>query len=304
MSRRSLLAVLLVLGFMWFGGLDYRKLLKADEGRYGEIPREMTASGDWLTPRLNGYKYFEKPPLQYWGTATAYSLFGVGEWQTRLWTALTGFFGLLFTYFAARRLYGATVGLYAAAALAGSAFYAAAGGFVTLDMGLSFFLSAAVFALVLGQTEATRPAARRRWMLVAWAAMALAALSKGLIGIALPVGAVGLYILWQWDWRLLARLHIGKGLALFLLIAAPWFIAVSLANPEFAHFFFVQEHFQRYLTTIHERYQPIWYFIPIVALGIMPWLPTLVVALPRAARERVEPPNAATRVFQPAKFLL
>ena len=99
------IALLLVLAVVWFGGLGHRKLIKPDEGRYAEIPREMVASGDWLTPRLNELKYFEKPPLQYWTTAIAYETFGVHEWTSRLWTALTGFLGVLLVGFTAARLY-------------------------------------------------------------------------------------------------------------------------------------------------------------------------------------------------------
>ncbi len=300
MSRRALAVLLVVFALAWFGAIGHRPLVKADEGRYGEIPREMIASGDWVTPRLNGFKYFEKPPLQYWATAVAYELFGIGDWQTRLWTALTGFLGVLFTWFTARRVFGATAATSAAAVLAGSLFYAGSGGFVTLDMGVAFFLSAAVFALVLAQGEGASGAARRNWMLAAWAAMALATLSKGLIGFVLPGGALALYVLWRRDWRLLARLHWGKGLILFFAIAAPWFVAVSRANPEFAHFFFVQEHFERFLTKMHHRYQPMWYFVPVLAFGITPWLPALLTALWRSLRERAAP----AKTFDPVKFLL
>jgi len=88
MRRGALLALALALALAWFAGLGHRKLVKADEARYGEIAREMATSGDWLTPRLNGFKYFEKPPLQYWATAAAYRAFGVSERSARLWTAL------------------------------------------------------------------------------------------------------------------------------------------------------------------------------------------------------------------------
>ena len=126
-------------------------------------------------------------------------------------------------------------------------------------------------------------------MLFGWAACALAVLSKGLIGIVLPAGAVALYVLWQRDWRLLARLELGAGLALFLAIAAPWFIMVSLANHEFARFFFIHEHFERFLTKDHGRYQPWWYFLPLLALGAVPW----TLALPGALASRRAPPPAA-----------
>jgi 4-amino-4-deoxy-L-arabinose transferase-like glycosyltransferase len=297
-SRTALLAALLALALAWFGALGQRKLIKPDEGRYGEIPREMVASGDWLTPRLNGLKYFEKPPLQYWATAAAYSLFGVSEWATRLWGALCGFAGVLLAGFVGRRLYGETAGLAAAAVLAGAALYAVMSQVVTLDMGAAFFLSLAVFATLLAQLDGTPPRARRAWMLAGWAAMALATLSKGLIGFVLPMGAVGLYVLWQRDFGLLKRLHILPGAALFLLVAAPWFVAVSAANPEFARFFFVHEHFERFLTTQHERKGPLWYFVPVLLLGFLPWLLSLSAGLWSAARR--DAPGA----FRPARFLL
>src|SRR5207344_999778 len=79
-----------IIAILWFVNLDSRRLVHPDEGRYAEIAREMVASGDWVTPRLNGLKYFEKPPLQYWITALAYRAFGVHEWTARLWPALAG----------------------------------------------------------------------------------------------------------------------------------------------------------------------------------------------------------------------
>src|SRR5688572_27076256 len=133
--RRGLALLLLFLGtILWFGTLDYRKLVKPDEGRYAEIAREMAISGDWITPRLNGIKYFEKPPLQYWVTATAFKLFGVNEWTARLWTALSGFLTVLVVWWAGRRLYDAEVGLYAGAVLFSSIYFHLLGHVSTLDM--------------------------------------------------------------------------------------------------------------------------------------------------------------------------
>ena len=106
-SRRALVLLLGAFALAWFSNLGYRHLATSDEGRYAEIPREMLATGDWLTPRLNGLKYFEKPPLQYWATAAAYSAFGASEWTARLWTGLTGFLGVVLVFFAGQRLFGA-----------------------------------------------------------------------------------------------------------------------------------------------------------------------------------------------------
>ena len=114
-SRNRLLALLAVFAVVWFCNLGYRHLIRPDEGRYAEIAREMVASGDWLTPRLNGFKYFEKPALQYWATAAALTAFGKNEWAARLWPGLTGFLGVLLVFFAGRRLFGPPAALYGAA---------------------------------------------------------------------------------------------------------------------------------------------------------------------------------------------
>ncbi len=298
MTRRLQVILLVVFGLIWFSNLEYRKLVNPDEGRYAEIPREMVASGDWITPRLNDIKYFEKPALQYWATAAAYTLFGEHQWTARLWSALTGFLGVLLTCYAGRRLFDEETGWNAALVLGSSLLYVLIGHVNTLDMGVSFLLSAAVCCFCLAQSEATDAHARRRWMLAAWAAVALAVLSKGLIGLVLPGAALVLYIVIERDWRVVRRLHLVSGLSLFLLITVPWFVAVSLANPEFARFFFIHEHFERFLTKAHGRYQAAYYFIPVLLVGMLPWTVTLVDALARAWKREPQ------RIFQPRRFLL
>jgi 4-amino-4-deoxy-L-arabinose transferase-like glycosyltransferase len=298
MTRRLQFILLVVFGIIWFSNLEYRKLVNPDEGRYAEIPREMVASGDWTTPRLNDIKYFEKPALQYWATAAAYTWFGEHQWTARLWSALTGFLGVLMVYFTGRRLFGATAGWNAALVLGSSLLYVLIGHVNTLDMGVSFLLSAAVCAFCLAQSEPMDARKRRRWMLATWAALALAVLSKGLIGLVLPGAALALYVLVERDWRLAGRLHLVSGLSLFLLITVPWFVAVSLANPEFARFFFIHEHFERFLTKAHGRYQPPYYFIPVLLAGMLPWTVTLFDALARAWKRQPE------RNFQVQRFLL
>ncbi|MBI3095954.1 MAG: glycosyltransferase family 39 protein [Rhodocyclales bacterium] len=302
LRRGPLLALLLAFVLVWFGTLEHRRLINPDEGRYSEIPREMVASGDWLTPRLNDIKYFEKPALQYWATATAFTVFGEHHWTARLWPALTGFLGVLFTAFATARLFGLQAGLIAGAVLAGSVLWNVIGHVNTLDMGVSFFLAAAVFALCLGQRDESDLSGdsreSRRWQDAAWVLLALAILSKGLIGLVLPAATVVAYTLWQRDWGFILRIRPLRGLLILLAITAPWFIAVSLANPEFAHFFFIHEHFQRFLTKAHGRYQPIWYFIPILLIGMLPWLGSLAQGLAAGSRRE------AGRRFQPRRFLL
>ncbi len=295
----SRVAALLVALLALFVGVDnmQRPLAHPDEGRYSEISREMAASGDWVTPRLNGIKYFEKPPLQYWAGAAAFTLLGESEFTARIYTALSGLLALVAVGFTARRLAGDDSALLAVGVLLSSPYFLGLGGVVTLDMGLTAWTTVAVCAFLLA--AAGPEAGRRRWMLVAWAGMALAVLSKGLIGIVFPAAAIFLHCLVNRDWRLLARLEWLRGTSLFLAIAAPWFVLVSAANPEFPQFFFVHEHFERFLTKSHRREEPWWFFWPILFVGFLPWMLTLVPAALDGWRR-----EAATAAFPWRRFAI
>ena len=271
LSRTRTAILLLSFLLVWFAGIDDRALTRPDEGRYSEIPREMAVTGDWVTPRLNGLKYFEKPPLQYWATALAYNVLGEHNWTARLWPVLTGLFGLAIVFGITRRLYGLDAGIAAAAALGSSLWYFAIAHFNTLDMGLTCWMTLALSGFLFAQrADATRNE-RFAGMHVAWVGMALAVLSKGLIGIVLPGGVLFLYSLWQRDLKLWDRLHIGSGLLLFFAIVTPWFVWVQSRNPGFSDFFFFHEHFARFSSTTHRREGGWWYFIPILIGGFAPW---------------------------------
>ncbi len=295
-SKPFVWALFLVFCILWFYALDVRTLVPTDEGRYAEMAREMLATGDWVTLRLNGIKYFEKPPLQTWMNALTFAAFGLGDWQARLWTGLTGLFGILMTGYTGLRLYGARVGFNTAVVLASSFMWAALGHVNTLDMGLSGMMTLALCALLLAQRDGASAREQRNWMLACWAGMALAVLSKGLIGVVLPGAVLVLYTVFSRDWAIWKRLHLVAGLLLFFAISAPWFILISLKNPEFPYFFFVHEHFQRFTTKVHHRYGPWYYFIPILAIGLVPWLPLLPQSLWNARRK------AGSR-FQPQLML-
>jgi 4-amino-4-deoxy-L-arabinose transferase-like glycosyltransferase len=297
--------LIIAVAVIWFANLECRALIKPDEGRYSEIPREMVASGDWTTPRLNGLKYFEKPALQYWATATAYTLFGQHNWTARLWSALTALIGIFVVWFAGKRLFGCSAGRYAALVLCSSLMYVVIGHINTLDMGVTFFMSAGLLCFLLAQRGAVPSSEQRTWMWLTWAALALSVLSKGLIGIVLPCAVLVLYTLIERDFTMWRRLHLLSGLAIFFAITAPWFIAVSIANPEFAHFFFIHEHFDRFLTKVHGRYQPWWDFIPVLLLGMLPWVVVMFDALARAWRQDIVP-NSDNKLsgIKPQRFLL
>ncbi|MEO7031003.1 MAG: glycosyltransferase family 39 protein [Herbaspirillum sp.] len=298
-SKLFVWGLLVVFLGIWFYMLGARTLVPTDEGRYAEMAREMVATHDWITPRLNAIKYFEKPPLQTWMNAITFELFGLGEWQARLWTGLCGLFGIALIGYAGRRIYNPRVGFNSALILGSSFLWMALGHINTLDMGLAGMMTLALCGLLLGQHNNASPRERRNWMLACWAGMALAVMSKGLIGIVLPGAVLVLYTLFSRDWAIWKRLHAGKGLLVFLLITVPWFTVVSLRNPEFAHFFFIHEHLQRFTTKIHHRDGPWYYFIPILLAGIVPWIGMLAQSLWSARRE-----PEIQRGFRPKLILL
>src|ERR1700693_2128992 len=192
------------------------------------MAREMITSHDWITTRLNAIKYFEKPPLQTWMNAITFELFGLGEWQARLWTGLCGFFGILLTAYTGCRVFNGRVGFYAGLVLGASLLWSGMGHVNTLDTGLAAMMLLSLSGLLIAQRNQATSEEQRNWMLVCWAGMALAVLSKGLIGIVLPGAVLVLYTLVARDLRIWKRLHLVKGLILFFAISAPWFIVVSM----------------------------------------------------------------------------
>ena len=297
-----LLAGLLIL-LLWFGTLDFRHLLSSDEGRYAEISREMFASGDWVTIRYNALKYFEKPPFHMWVTALSYTLFGVGDWQARLSVALFGMVGLIASMFAATRWYGIRAGLLTGLVLVAAPMWSVASHFNSVDMTLSGAMACVLAFMLVAQHPAATPAARRYWMWACWVAMGVAILSKGLVGIALPGLVLVIYTLISRDVGLWRRLHLISGIGLMLIVTVPWFWLVSVRNPEFPNFFFIHEHWQRYTSTVHSRGGPVWYFVPLLVAGFVPWL-----GLAPRMWEVVRDDGAAARVaavrpFRPALLL-
>jgi 4-amino-4-deoxy-L-arabinose transferase-like glycosyltransferase len=301
-SNRLAWSLLVSFTLVWLYVLGIRTLVPPDEGRYAEMAREMLVSGDWITTRLNGIKYFEKPPLQTWMNALSFGAFGLGEWQARLWTGLCGLIGVFLTAYAGSKVFGRRAGFYAGLVLGSSFFWVASGQIDSLDMSLSGMMTISLCALLIAQRDLATPNERRNWMLVCWAGMALAVLAKGLIGLVLPGGVLVLYTLAARDWTIWKRLHIGKGLLLFFAIATPWFVLVALKNPEQPHFFFIHEHFERFFLKAHKREGAWYYFFAMLIPGIVPWLGLLPQSLAQAVRRDKSASQKA--LFQPKLLLL
>jgi 4-amino-4-deoxy-L-arabinose transferase-like glycosyltransferase len=285
-GRPALIGAALCLTVLWFGLLGGRPLYEPDEGRYAEIPREMLAGGDWVIPHLNALAYLEKPPLQYWITAFFYKSFGESEGTARLCTGLAGYLSLATIFLVGYRLWGFEAGVKALLFCVGSVMFVLLGHQLTLDMSLSLFLLLALSSFLLAQSQRARPRRCDAWMLGCWAAMALAVLTKGLIGVLIPGATLVIYGLWQRDSELKRHLNFRWGAPLFALIAVPWFVLAARANPAFLRFFFIREHFQRFLTPVEHRSEHWWYFLPVLGVGILPWVPQALTALGGLGRGR------------------
>ncbi len=269
--RRDLALLALLFGLLYFFQLGDATLVNPDESRYAEIPREMVATGDYVLPRLNGVFYFEKPPLMYWCLAGFLRIFGPDELAMRATPALFALGGVLLTYAAARRLHGRQAGLAAAIVLGTSLLYFTLARILILDMAVSVLMSITLFCFLLGVREP--PGWRRRWLFYGlYASAGLATLTKGLIGFLITGAVMFLWLLVFNQWRRLRPFYLPTGAVLFLSIAAPWHLLAAQRNDAWAHFYFIREHWVRFTTTEHGRFEPWWYFIPVVLGGLFPWM--------------------------------
>jgi 4-amino-4-deoxy-L-arabinose transferase-like glycosyltransferase len=256
---------------LYLTGLGRAALWEPDEGRYAEIAREMVVNHDYLTPRNNFVRYFEKPPLVYWATAASLKVLGQSEFAVRLQAAVASVGQVVITQALGEQMFGATTGLIAATALALSPLFFAFAGFATPDPALALFLTAAMACFYLGsQFAASRGAIDSRWMLATATLLALGTLTKGPVAVVLG-GTIG--ILWltiEGRSHQVLQLPWFKCAALYLGITAPWFVLVALRNPGFLHFFIIHEHFQRYLVSTEHGWGP-WFYVPITIAGTWPW---------------------------------
>jgi 4-amino-4-deoxy-L-arabinose transferase-like glycosyltransferase len=263
---RWLVLVLVLLAL--FFQLGARGLNEPDEGRYAEAAREMAASGDWLTPRINGFTHLSKPPLTYWSIAASLKLFGVNETTARLPSALAALGALLALYLMVRGAADEHAALWSVVILTTSAMFFLIARLVTADMVLCCWVTWSVWAIWR----------RSNWLFVF---LALGVLTKGPVAVVLPLFAfIGLRPpLREFRWVI--------GLPVFLALSASWFVALALQNPELWRYFFVREIFQRVATGEHGRSQPWWFLIVVTLGGFLPWSFTLFTRRPLDATTRM-----------------
>jgi len=268
-----------------FVGLGAIGLVGPDEPRYASIARTMAQTGDWVTPRLWGHPWFEKPILYYWSAAASFKLFGVSEAAARLPNALAALAGALLLALAAWRLWGGRAARLALVIFPTSIGIFAFARAATMDMLLTVSVEAAMVAAIFALPHRPRerswhrhgfgPGPRWRLALVG-ACIGLGTLAKGPVAILLAGGSVVLWAALTRRWREALRFLRWEPVTAFAVVALPWYIACSRANPDFARAFLWHQNVQRFLTPVFEHVQPWWFFLPILALGLVPWTPVLL----------------------------
>jgi 4-amino-4-deoxy-L-arabinose transferase-like glycosyltransferase len=259
-------AMFALAAMLFFFHLGAYGLWEPDEGRYSEIPREMIESGDFVVPHLNYVAYVEKPPLLYWLTAASFSAVGENEFAARVVPATAAMLGVLMTYFFALRTFDRRRAILAGAILATSPLYALMAQVLTTDMLLASFVTLALFSFFL----AWRDGGIWRWIF--FAAMGLGILAKGPIGAALPIAVAAVFLWWRSELAAgIRKLRPISGFILTLAIAAPWFVAVAIRVPGFIWFYFVGEHLRRFFQASYSHGEPIYFYLPVLLIGLMPW---------------------------------
>ena len=278
---RRLVWLLPVLIVFW--NLGYAPFWNPDEGRYAAAAYEMAhpfaGVSDWLVPHLNTVPRLNKPPLIYWGVASAFRAFGVSEWSARLVPALASLLVLVLLFIWGTKVWNERVGL--AAGLVWSTVVAsvAMGRVANTDM----LLCASVTLTMFGIFWAIEGSAKRLQAgALAGVGLGLALLSKGPVGVALPLLFAFVYLCLTWNWKRAPWGALALALGVGLLIGAPWFLAVEARQPGFLHTFIFAENLGRFSgqEDFHKSTSP-FYYVPVVILGLLPWTGFLVPVLAR-----------------------
>ncbi len=272
---------------IYIPGLFRPALLDDADTVHAEAAREMLTRHDWVTLYANGVRYLEKAPLQYWAVALCYKLFGVSEWSTRLPLTLAVLLLALVLYRLGSWVYGSRAGFYAGLIIVTSFGPFIYTRFFIPDLIVGLLLTAGLGFFLLGLNE-PKPSLVACWGLAVTAALSV--LAKGLIGIIFPGAIIFLYLLLTKNLRHLLRMRLVSSALIFLAVAAPWHILAALANPPagkakgFLWFYFVNEHFKRYLgTRIPKDYDtvPLWLFWGLLLIWLLPWSAFLPQAVAR-----------------------
>ena len=259
--------------FLLFYGLGSFGLIGADEPRYAQVAREMLERHDWITPTLGGIPWLEKPALYYWEAMLSYRIFGVSDWAARVPSAVDATLMVFAVYFFLRRFRPGSH-LDGALILASSAGIIGFARAASMDMPLT-----ATLAIALLSWFAWHESQNSRCLAIFYAFLALSTLAKGPVAPFLAAVIIFLFAVAKGDLPLLKRTLWIPGIALFLLIAAPWYVAVQIRNPQFFREFILEHNLARFGSNLYHHPEPFWYYLPVMLLGLVPWSVLAVAAM-------------------------
>ena len=280
----NMLFILFIAGLVTFSYLGSLPLFDPDEPVYAETAWEMLQSQDFISPRIYGEFWYDKPPMYYWLVAGAFKMFGVGEFAARFPSALLAVIGVVVVYLSGRKLFNDRAGLLSALILTTSLEYFYLSNAAVTDMTLTFFLTAALLSFLH----------RKYYMFYGWAALAV--VTKGPIGVIFCGGIVGLYLVLTGNLGLIKRMKVCKGAALFTVLALPWYLIMYYYHGmTFVDTFLGFHNMTRFLQPEHSSGALWYYYIPVLIFGFFPWTPFLVQAFCAALRENGQ--NRNHRIF-------
>lgn len=297
MQQRNIIFIVLCLFvFLYIMPLGVRPIFVDDEARYGEIPREMIASGDWVVPRLNGLRYFEKPVLGYWLNGASILLFGENAFAVRLPTALAAGFSALLVFLLLRSRtpkedkqtapLGALIFLSCFAVIV-------IGTFAALDSMLSFFLTGAMFFFFFAVTSRQGSGREKVMLAAAGFFTGLAFLIKGFLVFVVLGLSMGGFLIWQQRFKDLLRMA-WLPLVVALVTVLPWGIMIHLREPDYWNYFFWNEHVRRFLSDDAQHKEPFWFFLAIAPAMCLPWTFAIPAAL-NGLRKKISPQDDLIR---------
>jgi 4-amino-4-deoxy-L-arabinose transferase-like glycosyltransferase len=302
--------IVVTLYFCDFHQLGVVGLMGPDEPRYAWIARDMAESGDWITPRLYGSPWFEKPPLYYWGAALSFKFFGVSETTARLPSAISALLATLALAWLAWRVYGGVTARWLMLLLPSTAGMIGFSHAAATDMPFSAMLTCAMVpaAVLLGLVPSTRETLDLSRDYTAYLSrnailinavffgvfLGCAVLAKGPAAIILSGGAVVCWAAYTRRWSAIKRLLHPVAIAAFCVVSLPWYVLCAVRNPDFLRVFILEHNFKRFLTPEFQHIQPFWYYAGIVLIAFLPWTPALLWALVTGVRgfirkERLSP---------------
>ena len=297
--KQNLLQIILLLTIsaaVFLTGTGRIALTDPDEARYALISRNMIERNNYLEPWLDNKPYYDKPAFYFWLTAGAFKLFGITNFAARLVPVIGAVFLLLGTYIIAANLFNHLIGLFSASILFTTVAIMGFGKFVRMDIYLSAFITLSIYYFIKGYYSQNKSS---KWFILMYVPMAFGMLTKGLIGILIPVAVIFIFIAWEGMWQTVWRMRLILGLAIIIIIAGPWFIYMISTHSDYFHEFFIRQHFERFEGKSLGHVESPVIYLAALFIGMLPWTPLAILAFCRYTKSAFAKvrPDASSRLL-------